>query len=94
MLVLFGSFCDCLQGIVIWKIEILVLQKSKIKSNFSSKCDFKSDEDKNKHSIGPCEGIVKCRHTLLVTSERSKRSSYWQSYKGTLNDIQSALKPL
>ena len=27
-------------------------------------------------------------------SERSERSSYWQSYIGRLDDIQTALKPL
>ena len=36
------------------------------KSNFPSKCDFKSDEDKKKHSFASCEGIVKFCHTLLV----------------------------
>ena len=30
------------------------------------KCDFKSDEDKNKYSLAPCEDIFKFRHTLLV----------------------------
>ena len=37
----------------------LVIQKSSIqewnKSNFPSKCSFKSDEDKNKQSLAPCE---------------------------------------
>ena len=28
-------------------------------SNFPSKCDFKFDEDENKHSLAPCEGIIK-----------------------------------
>ena len=36
------------------------------KSNFPSKCDFKSDEDKNNHSLAPSKRIVKFRHTLLV----------------------------
>ena len=36
------------------------------KSNFPAKCDFKSDEDKNKHSLDACEGTVKFRHTLLI----------------------------
>ena len=30
----------------------------------------------------------------LITRERSKRSSYQQSYMGRLDDIQTALKPL
>ena len=30
----------------------------------------------------------------FVTSERSERSSYLQSYMGRLDDIQTALKPL
>ena len=30
----------------------------------------------------------------LITSERSKRSSYYQSYMGYFVDIQTALKPL
>ena len=36
------------------------------KSNFFSKCDFMSDEDKYKYSLAHREGIVKFRHTLLV----------------------------
>ena len=36
------------------------------KSSFPSKCDLKSDEDKNNHSFAPCEGMVKFRHILLV----------------------------
>ena len=36
------------------------------KFNFPSKVDFKSDEDKKKHSIPHREVIVKFRHTLLV----------------------------
>ena len=35
-------------------------------SNITSKCDFKSDEDENKHSLPPYEEIVKFRHTFLV----------------------------
>ena len=35
-------------------------------SKFPSECDFESDEDKNKHLLAPCEGIVKTRHTLLI----------------------------
>ena len=44
----------------------IVVEIYRTKSNFSSKFDFKSDEDKNKHSPASCEGIVKFRHTLLV----------------------------
>ena len=36
------------------------------KSNFPSKIDFKSDEDKKKYSLASCEGIIKFHHTLLV----------------------------
>ena len=28
--------------------------------------ESKSDENKNKHSLAPCEGIAKFGHTLLV----------------------------
>ena len=31
---------------------------------------------------------------LLITKERSERDSYYQSYMGRLDDIQTALKPL
>ena len=31
---------------------------------------------------------------ILVTNERSERCSYYQSYMGRLDDIQTALKPL
>ena len=37
-----------------------------IKLNFRSKCEFKSDEDKNKQSVAPCEGIVKFRRTFFA----------------------------
>ena len=30
----------------------------------------------------------------IITSEQSERSSYYQSYMGRLDDIQTALKPL
>ena len=36
------------------------------KSNLLSKCDFKSDEDKNKHWLALFDGIVEFRLTLLV----------------------------
>ena len=31
---------------------------------------------------------------VLITSEQSERSSYWHSYMGRLDDIQTTLKPL
>ena len=31
---------------------------------------------------------------MLITSEQSKQVSYWQSYIGRLDDIQTALKQL
>ena len=36
------------------------------KLNFPSKCNFKSDEDRNKHSLEYCKLIVKMRHILLA----------------------------
>jgi len=67
MLPLFDRFFNCLLGLVIWQIEIFLLQISiATKSNFPSRHDFMSDEDKNKDSLASCEGIVKFGHTLLV----------------------------
>ena len=45
------------------------------KSNFPSKCDFKFYEEKIKHSLIPCEGIVKFRHTLLVSEKRLQQTN-------------------
>ena len=39
-------------------------------SIFYSRCNFENDEDKNKYSLAPCEGIVKFRHTFLVIFEK------------------------
>ena len=36
------------------------------KSNFPLKFDFESDEDRNKHSLAACEGIIIFRNPLLV----------------------------
>ena len=41
------------------------------KFNFTSECDFKSDEDKNKHLLAPCERIIIFRHTLVVLFKTS-----------------------
>ena len=60
---------------IIWQLFLISdLVKSNIciakiywtKSNIPLKCDFKSDEDNNKHSLAPCEVIFKLRHTLLA----------------------------
>ena len=37
------------------------------KSNFPSKSNFKSDEDKIKHSLSSCEGIVNCQGIVAST---------------------------
>ena len=36
------------------------------KFNIPWKCDFKSDEDNNKHSLAPCEKNVKLHQTLFI----------------------------
>ena len=47
-------------------LSIYITKMYRTKSNLPSKCDFKSDKDKKKHSLAPCEGIIKFPHTLLV----------------------------
>ena len=39
------------------------------KSIFPLKDNFNSDENNNKHSLAPCEGIVKFHHALLVYAD-------------------------
>ena len=57
---LFGRFSDLVNS------NICLTKIYWTKSNLPSKCDFKSDEDKNKHSLAPSEGTVKYLHTLFV----------------------------
>ena len=48
-----------MQSLVIWYIQIFAVQKSIV---LHPKCDFKSDEEKNKRSLS-----VNFSHTLLET---------------------------
>ena len=49
-------------------------------SNFPSKCDFRSEKFKNKHSLAPCEGIMSNFATLYLYNH-ALRISYRISYR-------------
>ena len=66
----FGSFFNCLQGLVISKIQIFALQNSiRLNPTFLQNAILSVMNIKtNIHLLSPYGGIVKFRHTLLRAS--------------------------